>query len=329
MPNSPIVLSSPKSRKFRSGMTFLKNPALNRCIIVCLATLASCSDPKSADTTASTKTSKSPDSAVVKTAEKAPERPAFSYSFLSMKNKDTAVKDSAQRIFKALTPGEKSIVLKLNRVDAASYKRLDTMIIPTQIDTDWMAYSVFPAELPLLKDVRKFVVFAYYQQAFAAYENGKLVTWGPTNMGKKASPTPTGIFSANWKSKESISSVDDEWVLKWNFNVWNKGGVGWHQYQLPGYPASHSCMRLLESDAKWLYDWADSWVLKSDQLAAQGTAVLIFGEYPFGKGKPWWKLVEDPNALTITEERLNAELQPNIDKILARQSQRDSVIAGG
>lgn len=250
---------------------------------------------------------------------------AFHYHFISLKGKGKA-KDSLLAIFKSLTPGERNIILRLNRVDAASYRRLDTMVVPDKIDTNWMAYSVFPYELPVLKDVRKMVFFAYYAEAFAAYENGKLVRWGPTNMGKKASPTPTGLFSANWKAKETISTVNDEWKLKWNFNVWNKGGVGWHEYQLPGYPASHSCMRLLEADALYLYNWADQWVLSKGELAAQGTPVLIFGEYPFGHGKPWWKLVESPTALNVPADTLAALVQPHLDKILKRQAQRDSVI---
>ncbi len=308
-------------------MQFQKNPARYLSALCGFLLFGACESEKSSDRKSAASKPPVADSTEAKPEEPAPERPTFSYYFLSMRNKDKAIRDSAQNIFKALTPGEKAVVLRLNRVDAASYKRLDTMIIPTEIDTNWMSYAVFPAELPVLKDVRKMVVFAYYPQVFAAYENGKLVTWGPTNMGKKSTPTPTGIFSANWKAKESISSVDDEWKLKWNFNVWNKGGVGWHQYQLPGYPASHSCMRLLESDAKWLYDWADMWVLKDQQLAAQGTPVLIFGDYPFGKGKPWWKLVEDPAALNISAEVLTAELEPHLEKIRARQSQRDSVVA--
>ncbi len=254
-------------------------------------------------------------------------QPAFRYHFLSMRNKNKAVRDSAQALVKALLPAELAIVLKLNRVDASSWKRLDTMVIPDRIDTNWMAYSVFPQSLPLLKDVRKMIFFAYYPEAFALYEAGRLTRWGPTNMGKKASPTPTGLFSCNWKALESTSTVDEDWKLKWNFNVWNKGGVGFHQYQLPGYPASHSCMRLLEEDARYIYDWADQWILRNGQLAAQGTPVFIFGSYPFGKGKPWWKLVEDPAALNIPADTLNGLLQPQLDKILARQAQRDSLVA--
>lgn len=267
------------------------------------------------------------DSASEASSEPLPPKPAFTYHFISYRNKDKALRDSAIAFMKSLSPAERDIVLRLNRVDAASYKRLDTMIVPDRIDTSWLAYSVFPRELPLLKEVRKMVFFAYYPEAFAAYESGRLVKWGPTNMGKKATPTPTGLFSANWKALEAISTVDEDWKLKWNFNVHNKGGVGWHQYQLPGYPASHSCMRLLEADARWLYNWADMWILRNNQLAAQGTAVLIFGAYPFGKSKPWWSLVRDPAALDIPADTLQAYVQPHLEKILARQAQRDSVSA--
>ncbi len=254
-------------------------------------------------------------------------RSAFSYYFISLKSKDKKTRDSLLAMLKNLSPAERDIVLRLNRVDAASYRRLDTMVMPVRIDTNWTAYSIYPAELPVLKDVHKMVFFGYYPQAFAVYENGRLVKWGPTNMGKKASPTPSGLFSANWKAKETVSTVDDDWILKWNFNVSNAGGVGWHQYQLPGYPASHSCMRLLEEDARWLYDWADMWIVRDRVLAAQGTPVLIFGQYPFGKQKPWWSLVKNPAALNIPADTLNALLGPKLEKILARQAQRDSVAA--
>lgn len=255
------------------------------------------------------------------------EKPHSGYYFISQRNKDEAIRAEATAILKGLSKAELQIVLKLNRVDAASYHRLDTLIIPAHIDTNWMQQSIFPMQLPILSEVPKMVLLAYYPEAFAAYENGQLVRWGPTSMGKRSTPTPEGLFSCNWKAKESISSVDDEWKLKWNFNFWNKGGVGWHEYQMPGYPASHSCVRMLESDAQFLYGWAQQWVRKDSLLLAQGTPVLVFGKYPFGKGKPWWKLVKDPNALQLTEDNLTEELKPLMPKIISRQAQRDSVLA--
>jgi hypothetical protein len=35
----------------------------------------------------------------------------------------------------------------------------------------------------------------------------------------------------------------------------NDRGFGVHQYDLPGRPASHGCVRMLERDAKWVYEW--------------------------------------------------------------------------
>src|SRR5689334_8049879 len=87
-------------------------------------------------------------------------KPVFQFHFISLRNKNKAIRDSGLAMMKALTRGERDIVLRLNRVDAASYRGLDTMIVPDKIDTNWMAYSIYPLELPMLKDVRKMVFFA-------------------------------------------------------------------------------------------------------------------------------------------------------------------------
>lgn len=235
--------------------------------------------------------------------------------------------DSGKKAFKEYPKEQQTTILALSRLDVRHINK-DTLVIPDTFAPDLRSYAPFPFYLPVLKEVHKMVFFSYPAQAFAAYENGRLVHWGPTSMGKKSTPTPTGLFFANWKSRESISTVSDEWILKWNFNIWNKGGVGWHQYAMPGYPASHSCLRLLEDDAKFLYDWAHMWILKDrETLLAQGTPVLVYGEYPWGTGRPWLKLAADPKALDITKDELEALIEPHLDNILKKQAQRDSVVA--
>lgn len=235
--------------------------------------------------------------------------------------------DSGRKAFKEFSKEEQTTILALSRLDARHIAK-DTLVIPDTFAPDLRSYAPFPFYVPSLKEVHKMVFFSYPAQAFAAYENGRLVHWGPSSMGKKSTPTPTGLFFANWKSRESISTVSDEWILKWNFNIWNKGGVGWHQYAMPGYPASHSCLRLLEDDAKYLYDWARMWILKDrETLLAQGTPVLVFGEYPWGTGRPWLKLANDPKALDISKEELESLIEPHLENILKKQQQRDSVLA--
>ncbi|MGN6293271.1 MAG: L,D-transpeptidase [Chitinophagaceae bacterium] len=183
-------------------------------------------------------------------------------------------------------------------------------------------------QLPFLDDVSKIVFFSYPAQAFAVYEYGNLVYAGPSNMGRKKDPTPTGLYFTNWKAEETTSTFNDEWILKWNFNIQNKAGIGWHQYALPGYPASHSCLRLLEDDARFLYKWADEWKLKgTDSIVLKGTPVIVFGSYPFDGRKPWLNLITDPNALDIPASELEDIVKPHLPEILNAQEKRWSFVA--
>ena len=215
------------------------------------------------------------------------------------------------------------IALAVNRTDKAFFTKMDSVIIPTDMTGDIAFYLPFPVEVPYLADVDKILFFSYPSQTFAAYENGILIYTGPTNLGRKTAQTPTGLFFCNWKAEETISTVDDEWKLLWNFNIANKGGVGFHQYDMPGYPASHSCLRLQEKDAKYLYEWADQWVLVDDEnVKFKGTPVVVFGSYPFGEPKPWLQLVKNPKALTISESEIEKVTTPYLETILKEQEKK-------
>lgn len=222
-----------------------------------------------------------------------------------------------------LTDSEKELVFAVNRTDKSNFRRMDTVIVPVDRSGDRSCYFPFPVKVSYLKDIDKIVYFSYPTQAFAAYACGELVHTGPTNMGRENAQTPTGLFFTNWKAKKTISTVNDEWELKWNFNILNKGGIGWHEYTMPGYPASHSCLRLLKDDAKYLYHWADQWVL-ADKTTVQvkGTPVIVFGSYDFKAGKPWLQLVKDPHALDISENEIKQITEPFMNEILVEQENR-------
>jgi hypothetical protein len=251
-----------------------------------------------------------------KIVKKAPVRKApkaVSYTFENPKKWLKIDKDSANL----------EIALAVNRTDKAFFAKMDSVIIPTDLSGDISFYLPFPAEVPYLENVDKILFFSYPTQTFAAYENGILIYTGPTNMGRKTAPTPTGLFFTNWKAEETISTVDDEWKLLWNFNIANKGGIGFHQYDLPGYPASHSCLRLQEKDAKYLYGWADQWVLADEEnVKFKGTPVVVFGSYDFDAPKPWLQLVKNPKALTISESEIEKVTTPFLETILKEQEKR-------
>jgi hypothetical protein len=222
-----------------------------------------------------------------------------------------------------------NIILALNRIDRKNLRRGDSLIIPDTIVTDLRYYSPFPIKVEDAFQIPKLIFVSQRVQAFAAYQLGNLILWGPTSTGKEETPTPNGLFHTNWKAEETTSTFDDEWTLKWNFNLDNFEGVALHQYEMPGYPASHSCVRLYEKDAEWIYNWADQWIVTADEesILAYGTPVIIFDEYDFDSPKPWKALVNDSENLKISIGDIEDELDDYLDLILERKKQRIELIA--
>ncbi len=232
-------------------------------------------------------------------------------------------KDSIKKMAKALDTTQLAILSAVNRADKNNIINLDTIAVPADLTQKIQQYFPFPFELSFAKDINKIIFFSYPAQVFAAYEHGRLVHTGATSMGRRADATPTGLFYTNWKAEKTTSTFNDEWDLKWNFNIENKLGVGFHEYAMPGYPASHSCLRLTESDAAYLYNWAQQWELQgTDNIIAYGTPVIVFGSYPFGSARPWLTLAQNAGALEITAQALQDTVTQYLPDIMQKQQQR-------
>lgn len=208
------------------------------------------------------------------------------------------------------------LVLRVNRLDLAHVRKGDSLIVPGLIDAgdtlaaDSLACSPFPPALAAADSVPKLLLIANRVQAFAGYEYGQLVRWGPTSTGRRDMPTPVGLYHVNWQDKERTSTFNDEWLLRWCSNLDNVLGTSIHEYALPGRPASHSCVRLLEADARWFYHWAEQWQLSADgrEVLVPGTPVVVFGEYAFGQRPPWKLLPEEPAAATLSAAEMDSAL---------------------
>jgi hypothetical protein len=200
------------------------------------------------------------------------------------------------------------LVLKINRLDLAHVRDTDTLQVPEPF-LEEPAYSPFPAAVAGLDSLRKLLLVSLRVQAFAAFESGRQVHWGPTSSGREELPTPRGLYHTNWKAKVRHSTIDSAWVLNWCFNL-SRWGISLHEYDLPGYPASHSCVRLLAEDAKWIYGWAEQWRLSEDgrTVLREGTPVVIFGEYAYGRRPPWKRLAQDPHATDVGLEEIRGAL---------------------
>lgn len=205
---------------------------------------------------------------------------------------------------KRFTDEQIAILEKLNRRDrehlVRAEPRVPGLVVPATWESGETRYSPLPSSYPGAEAPPKLIVVDQPLQAFGAYEYDRLVRWGPVSTGRRQTPTPSGRFNLTWKAKSRVSTDNDAWLLKWYFNFINERGVSFHQFDLPGYAASHACVRLLERDATWLYEWGDQWVLDATgrSVVQPGTPVVIVGA-PVYDGPPPWTLVSGaPPALT-------------------------------
>jgi hypothetical protein len=189
------------------------------------------------------------------------------------------VKELEQRF----TARQIELLEKLNRRDREHLPRTNPpvpgLVVPSMWPDDERQVSPLPFDYPSARAIATAIVVHQPLQAFGAYEFGHLVRWGPVSTGRKETPTPIGLFHLTWKARQRRSTDNEQWLLRWYFNFVNARGVSFHQFDLPGYPASHACVRLLERDAEWLYSWGEQWKLDRDRrrVSASGSLGLIVG----------------------------------------------------
>jgi L,D-transpeptidase-like protein len=186
-----------------------------------------------------------------------------------------------------------ALLEKLNRADVGHLEQLREVVVPASWADDEVLYSVLPMRYAASEPWSKFLVVYLPGQLFGAYEFGNLVRWGPVSSGRRSNPTGPGIFALNWRSTGRASTVDPDWFMRWYFNFGNRDGLALHAYALPGYPASHGCIRLLERDAQWLFEWGQPWILdpSATRVLKPGTPVVIVGDYDFDAAPPWRSLM--------------------------------------
>ena len=224
----------------------------------------------------------------------------------------TPVPRSQAELRRLFAPAQIAVLEMLNRRDVDHLLRTDPvipgLIVPTAWHDDEIVYSPMPATCEWAEAHAKALVVHQPMQAFGAYENGSLVRWGPVSTGRKENPTPAGEYNLTWRSRKRRSTDNDAWVLEWYFNFINERGVSFHQFDLPGYPASHACVRLLQRDAMWLYQWGEQWTLDPDdhrRILTPGSPVWIIGTYDHTTAAPWIEPAgaARPIALPSPEDR--------------------------
>lgn len=100
-------------------------------------------------------------------------------------------------------------------------------------------------------------------QEMYVYRNGVRIGRSTVSTGAKGHPTPTGIFTIIQKEVDHESTLYKGAKMPYMQRLtWD--GIAMHAGKLPGYPASHGCVRLSEDFAEKLYS-----------VTKNGTTVIV------------------------------------------------------
>ncbi len=107
------------------------------------------------------------------------------------------------------------------------------------------------------------IIISIADQRISLYENGALIARSSVSTGVKDHPTPLGVFGVISKSKWHRSNIYSDAPMPYMQRItWS--GIALHAGVLPGYPASHGCIRLTNDFAVRLW-----------HLTKRGTRVII------------------------------------------------------
>ncbi|MEM8631664.1 MAG: L,D-transpeptidase [Pseudomonadota bacterium] len=134
------------------------------------------------------------------------------------------------------------------------------------------------------------VIVSLPEQRVHVYRNGVRIAVSTCSTGKPGHETPTGIFTILQKDKDHHSSTYNDAPMP-NMNRLTWDGIALHAGNLPGYPASHGCVRLPLGFSEKLFT-----------VTHVGTPVIIAGAH----SDPW-ELTHPGRILTGgSESRLEA-----------------------
>ena len=123
---------------------------------------------------------------------------------------------------------------------------------PASVSTP--AAKPVPPEPPADRGVR--ILVSLPQQKAWVFDDGKLVDTSPVSTGKRRYETPAGTFPILQKKVHHRSNKYSNAPMPYMQRLtWS--GVALHAGRVPGYPASHGCIRFPRAFAKRLYGLTD------------------------------------------------------------------------
>ncbi len=128
----------------------------------------------------------------------------------------------------------------------AAAPRADAATKQTRPAKPTQEFAARPAGEPIM------AIVSIKSQRVTFYDADGWIMRAPVSTGIKGRETPAGIFAVLEKDKDHHSSMyDDAWMPNMQRITWN--GIALHGGPLPGYAASHGCIRMPYDFAEKLF----------------------------------------------------------------------------
>lgn len=100
------------------------------------------------------------------------------------------------------------------------------------------------------------IIVSLNEQRLQVFDSRGVIAQSPISSGQPGYSTPTGIFSVLQKNRVHFSNLYYDAPMP-NMQRITWSGVALHAGMLPGYPASHGCIRLPHAFARSLFEMTD------------------------------------------------------------------------
>jgi hypothetical protein len=146
------------------------------------------------------------------------------------------------------------------------------------------------------------IVVSKASQQMHVFKDGQLWASSPVSTGKRGHSTPAGVFPILQKKVYHRSNLYSNAPMPYMQRLtW--GGIAIHAGRLPGYPASHGCIRLPHAFAKSLYA----------MTRAASTTVVVTNEAAKSEAEAMTLALntQSPHAVTSTAVAVAPDVQPS------------------